>query len=378
VPYEKYDVLGEAQMTSAFSGRKVVKIGVCLALGLALAACQTQQKAGIGDNVQTAWPDAPNEPRFFYEKTIRGSGDIVELTTSERLKAMATGAGPSGANLSKPFGVVIKNGRMFVGDSVSRMVHAFDFKLKKYIEIGTEGAGALAKPLGVAIDGKDRLYVVDATSKRVAIYDFNGKYLGAIDGKRYFNRPTGVAVNDDGSKIFVVDTGGVSSSKHTIHVFDGEGSFLYNIGKRGNGEGELNLPLNATVGPKGLLYVVDGGNFRVQAFDQEGNFKFTLGAVGKRTGQFARPKNVAVDKDGNIYVSDAAFGNVQIFNKDRKLLMWIGSRAATNQPGKFMLPSGLTVDRSDGRIYLVDQFFRKVEVYRPASLGKPDYNKPEK
>jgi hypothetical protein len=32
-----------------------------------------------------------------------------------------------------------------------------------------------------------------------------------------------------------------------------------------------------------------------------------------------------------------------------------------------MLPSGIAVDL-DGRIYMVDQFFRKVEVFRPASL----------
>jgi hypothetical protein len=32
-----------------------------------------------------------------------------------------------------------------------------------------------------------------------------------------------------------------------------------------------------------------------------------------------------------------------------------------------MLPSGIAVD-VDGRIYMVDQFFRKVEVFRPADL----------
>jgi hypothetical protein len=32
-----------------------------------------------------------------------------------------------------------------------------------------------------------------------------------------------------------------------------------------------------------------------------------------------------------------------------------------------MLPAGLAVDE-DGRIYMVDQYFRKVDVFRPVSL----------
>ena len=36
-------------------------------------------------------------------------------------------------------------------------------------------------------------------------------------------------------------------------------------------------------------------------------------------------------------------------------------------PGKYMLPSGIAVDE-DGRVYMVDQWFRKIDVFRPASL----------
>jgi hypothetical protein len=36
-----------------------------------------------------------------------------------------------------------------------------------------------------------------------------------------------------------------------------------------------------------------------------------------------------------------------------------------------MLPAGLAVD-DDGRVYMVDQYYKKVDVYRPASLKKTD------
>jgi sugar lactone lactonase YvrE len=64
---------------------------------------------------------------------------------------------------------------------------------------------------------------------------------------------------------------------------------------------------------------------------------------------------------------DAAFGNFQIFNPDGDLLMFIGERAEQDGPAKYMLPSGIAVDE-DGRIYFVDQWFRKVDIFRPYAL----------
>ncbi|HRE14642.1 MAG TPA: hypothetical protein PLD37_10655, partial [Usitatibacteraceae bacterium] len=46
----------------------------------------------------------------------------------------------------------------------------------------------------------------------------------------------------------------------------------------------------------------------------------------------------------------------------------VGERSERDGPGKYMLPSGIYVDE-DGRVYMIDQWFRKVEVYRPASLA---------
>jgi sugar lactone lactonase YvrE len=94
-----------------------------------------------------------------------------------------------------------------------------------------------------------------------------------------------------------------------------------------------------------------------------------MGRIGGRTGNFSRPKCIDTDSDGNVYVSDAAFGNFQIFNRDGQLLLFVGDRATETAPGKFMLPAGLAVDEDD-RVYMVDQFFRKVDIFRPAGLAE--------
>jgi len=105
-----------------------------------------------------------------------------------------------------------------------------------------------------------------------------------------------------------------------------------------------------------------------RVFDADGRFVKTFGSVGRQGGQFSRPKEISIDAQGNLYVVDTAFGNFQIFDGDGRLLLDVGARGNTDAPARFMLPSGIAVDRADGRVYMVDQFFRKVDVFRPADL----------
>jgi DNA-binding beta-propeller fold protein YncE len=187
-----------------------------------------------------------------------------------------------------------------------------------------------------------------------------------------FDRPAGLTVDPGGSRVFVVDTGGVSSDRHQVSVLDTTtGELLHTISKRGDKEGELNLPRDATIAENGNLLIVDGGNFRVQEFSQDGEYLSSFGEIGRRGGQFSRPKGIGADKEGNIYVADTAFGNFQIFNAQGRLLLAVGIRNSGPGPANFMLPAGLAIDE-DGRVYMVDQYFRKVDVFRPASLAEDE------
>jgi len=65
---------------------------------------------------------------------------------------------------------------------------------------------------------------------------------------------------------------------------------------------------------EGNLYVLDGGNHRIQKFDRQGKYLSTTGRRGQGPGEFSRPKCIDLDAEGNIYVADAANQRIEIFN----------------------------------------------------------------
>ena len=313
------------------------------------------------------YPPPPAPARFIYERTITGSGDVIEETRSDKLKRFATGETIRGRGFAKPFDIVVRSGRLYVSDTVSRRVHMIDLVEKRYAEIGVKGYGRLTKPLGMDLDDFGRLYVCDGSAKRVVVYGPEGEYLTAFGGEEFLERPTGVAVSGDGGRIYVVDTGGVRSPNHGIYVFDGEGRHIGERVGRGAGPGEFNLPLSAAIGPDGGLRVLDTGNFRIQAFSPDLSVIDSFGKPGRYAGNFSHAKGVDIDAEGRIYVSDTGFGVVQIFTPDGRILMSLGNRSENPAPGALLLPAGVAVD-FDGRVYVVDQFYRKIDVFRPAFL----------
>ncbi len=52
------------------------------------------------------------------------------------------------------------------------------------------------------------------------------------------------------------------------------------------------------------IYVLDGGNYRIQKFDKDGNYLQTIGRKGQGPGEFMMPFNLFLDERGNIYVME--------------------------------------------------------------------------
>lgn len=340
-----------------------------LALALLLGACTTPQKedehAFKGPLI---WPQPPDQPRFAFVGNLRSPADIYVETEEDAARSSLTGMAAASKEpaFEKPAALVAQKGRIYVADITARVIVVFDIPRRKVFRMGLREPGNLAKPSGLALDAEMNVYVADVTKQKVYIYDALGLFQRTVGGPEDLDRPTGVAVSRDGQRIYVVDRGHNENDQHHVIVYDKEGKKLQVIGSRGNGEGQFNVPLQATVAADGTLYVLDSGNFRVQAFDRDGKFLRAFGGVGTDIGKLARPRALAVDEGGRIYVTDAAFNNVQIFDTQGRMLMAIGQGADDDYPGQYGGLNGIAVDEV-GYVYVADQVFNKLEVFRRLS-----------
>ena len=329
-------------------------------LFLILSACSTLPK----NTDPLYWPKPPAEPRLVYELTLRNQSSLNPAQSEDRMREFATGISKkTNQVLLKPYDVAAYGGLVAVSDSLLSTVHIFDVPRKRLFQIGWRREGKLSKPLGLAIDKFQNIYVTDAVLGYVVKFDKRGHYLGIIGQKKDFSRIIDVAVDNVSGKVYVLDRGGVESQQHQIVVYSSEGEKLKVIGKRGHKNGEFNHPNHLAVNDLGNLYVLDAGNFRVQVFNHAGEHLRSWGRLGNKLGNFARPRGLALDKQSNVYVTDAAYQNFQIFNQNGQLLLNVGSGGGQDLPGQYMLPSGIATDET-GRIYVIDQVRRKIEIFR--------------
>jgi len=318
---------------------------------LLLPACAPQPEVRQ-EQPEYFWPLPPDEPRIKYLKSIWGDQDLRKAKS-----AMDLFAGEESSNdLLKPYGITTdKAGRIFVTDTVRRLVFVFDEAAGKTTFIGMREK-AFKTPVCVAVDDTGRVYVSDTGSDTIMVFSVEDKLLTQF-GKGVLDNPSGLAIDNNGKMIYVVST-----KTHRVEVFSLDGTHLFGFGGRGGDPGLMNYPTNIALGADGRLYVVDSLNFRVQVFNAQGIFEKTFGGVGMAPGQFSRPKGIGTDSEGNIYVTDAAYNNFQIFTPDGRLLLFVGSGGMLG-PGEFSLPAGIHIDAQD-RIYVADQLNRRIQIFQ--------------
>lgn len=164
--------------------------------------------------------------------------------------------------------------------------------------------------------------------------------------------PRGVAVDDSGN-VFVVDGG-----NDRVQKFDSNGVLLGIWGVFGSAAGQLNSPQGIAVfGDR--VYVADSGNDRVQAFDRSGGFRTQWGASGDAPSQFTTPRGLAVDRERYVYVVDAGNDRVQKFTPDGAFVASFGHTS----PGRFINSIGVAV-ADNGDVLVVNAGEKRIVVWQ--------------
>jgi hypothetical protein len=172
------------------------------------------------------------------------------------------------------------------------------------------------------------LWIADSTGGRFIILGTDGTVAdtwqppgaAALDLVQPDNDHWGaVAFAADGS-FFVAD-----SDHQRILRFNADRALIGTWGSFGPGPGEFVSPFGITVGPDGLVYVVDDATCRVEIFDPTGVYLRTLAGGPEFVDRCTN--TVIVDRDGRVYLASGGCGDawrITGFGPDGSVIRRIG------------------------------------------------------
>ncbi len=327
---------------------------VVVLFGLTLTGCATPRPdAALAPAL--VWPTAPDVARISFVKTISGPEDLgIGRGFLQRASDLLFGHEES--SIVRPMAVVAQGDLLFVADPGAQGVHRFDAKEGRHDLIHAEGGAPLPSPVGLALGAAGEVYVSDSALAKVFVIRPGAKEAVPLALAVNLGQPTGIAVDPNDARLFVVDT-----RAHCVLVFSRDGTLESSFGQCGTGDGEFNYPTLIWRTPQGRLYVTDSLNFRVQSFDERGRYLSKFGGLGDGAGDLPRQKGVATDRFGHIYIVDGMLHAVQVFNEQGAFLLSLGGLG--REPGEFWLPTGLFIG-ADDLIYVADSYNRRVQVLR--------------
>lgn len=167
--------------------------------------------------------------------------------------------------LNHPTGLFYRDGRLYITDAGDHDVKVFTTDGRLIMRFGRAGTGKgeFMYPHGVIADD-DRIYVVDSNNSRVQVFDKNGKfkYFFRPNAKKPFIIPRGIAI-DGLNRVHIVDL-----AAQEVFVFTKEGNYLLSYGAD-EGKRKLSYPNGIAIDPEsGLIYIADKHNDRVVSFSE--------------------------------------------------------------------------------------------------------------
>ncbi len=189
-------------------------------------------------------------------------------------------------------------------------------------------AAAMGASSDVAFDAKGHLYVLSRGTQPLTEFDENGKFIRAF-GEGLFTRSHGIRIDKDGN-IWTTDVGA-----HTVMKLNPKGEVLLTLGTKGkagewneaSGSRLFNEPNDIVFGANGDVFITQGhtpgagkGDPRVLKFDKNGNFIKTWGGKGTEPGKFDVAHGIAIDAKGLLWVTDRENQRIQIFDQDGKYI----------------------------------------------------------
>ena len=207
---------------------------------------------------------------------------------------------------------------LLVPETAPELDYAFVADAIKLPEGSKMGAAA-----AVAFDARGHIYVLSRGAQAFFEFDENGGFIRAF-GDGMFTRSHGLKIDRDGN-LWATDVGA-----HTVVKLNPAGQVLLTIGTKGQagewneaaGSRLLNQPNDIAIAANGDVFVAQGhtpgpkGDARVLKFDKDGKFIKSWGGKGKDPGQFDVAHGIVIDSKGLLWVMDRENQRVQVFDQN--------------------------------------------------------------
>jgi sugar lactone lactonase YvrE len=187
---------------------------------------------------------------------------------------------------------------------------------------------AMGASSSVTFDAKGHLWVLSRGTQAITEFDENGKFIRSF-GEGLFTRSHGLRIDKEGN-IWTTDVGA-----HTVMKLSPQGQVVLTLGTKGKagewneaaGTQLFNEPNDIVFAPNGDFFVSQGhspgagkGDPRVLKFDKNGKFIKTWGGKGTEPGKFDVAHGMAIDAKGMLWVTDRENQRLQVFDQDGKFV----------------------------------------------------------
>ena len=224
----------------------------------------------------------------------------------------------------------------------------------------------------VAFDSKGHLFVLSRGMQPLTEFDENGKFIRAF-GEGLFTRSHGLRIDKRRQHL-----DHRRRRAHGDEVESRKGQVVLTLGTKGKaGEWNettqlFNEPNDILIAPNGDLFVTQGhtpgqgpgkGDPRVLKFDKNGKFIKSWGGKGTEPGKFDVAHGIAIDAKGLLWVTDRENQRIQIFDQDGKYIREIKYaglplRSGYRQAGHHVMVEWVYGARCCGSIWMVRFWLR--------------------
>lgn len=258
--------------------------------------------------------------------------------------------GDAPGQFTEPRDVAVIGETVFVADTGNRRVQAFD-QDGTYSDVWTGAEEPFQEPLALGVEGQNRLLVLDSPEGWIYRFEADGRPLARIGGPAIqAYHPRGMTVLEDDS-VVVADTGG-----GRLLFLTPTGEVQRQVGEVGQSLSQFNEPTDVAEDGRGVHYVVEAYNLRVQLVDSGGR-----GLI-----HWPIPHSVAYDgphlvraPDGSLLITAPEKGAIQRYSPDGRLLdQW--TQAGTTP---LCQPVGIYLDEDTNTLYVTDTACHHVYVF---------------